>query len=137
MTKSARASIPVHVRKAIAAHARKDAPRECCGLLVGKGHRVEVAVPMANAARTPRTAFRIDPAEHIAVRRVLRHIAPDRAIVGVYHSHPKGPALPSPRDIAEANYPDWLFVIVGSKGRSVRAFTIKNGRATAVPIGWR
>ena len=137
MTKAARASIPVHVRKAIAAHARKDAPRECCGLLVGTGRRVELAIPMANVARTPKTAFRIDPAEHIAVRRVLRHVAPDSAIVGVYHSHPKGPAVPSTRDIAESHYPEWLFLIVGAAGRSLRAFTIRNSRATAVKIVWR
>jgi proteasome lid subunit RPN8/RPN11 len=121
----------------MAAHARQEAPRECCGLLVGAGSRVELAVPMANVAKTPRTAFRIDPAEHIAVRRVLRQVVPASAIVGVYHSHPKGPATPSPRDIAESHYPDWLFVIVGSAGRSVRAFRIQDQRATAVAIRWR
>jgi proteasome lid subunit RPN8/RPN11 len=56
--------------------------------------------------------------------------------VGVYHSHPAGAALPSPRDLAEAHYPEWLFVIVGAAGRSVRAFRIARGRATRVRVRW-
>ena len=130
-------SIATSVREAMVAHARRDAPRECCGLLIGRGRRVDLALAMANAARRPRTRFQIDPGEHIAVRRVLRHVAPDLEIVGLYHSHPEGPAVPSARDVAEAHYPDWLFVIVGRAGRSVRAFQIRRTSSVSVPIRWR
>ena len=130
-------SIAKSVRDAMVAHARRDAPRECCGLLIGRGRRVDLAVPMANVARRGRTRFQVDPAEHIAVRRVLRQVAPTLQIVGLYHSHPDGPAVPSARDVAEAHYPDWLFAIVGRGGRSVRAYRIQKKSAVRVTIRWR
>jgi proteasome lid subunit RPN8/RPN11 len=80
--------------------------------------------------------FRINPAEHIALRRSLRADPEGRRIVGVYHSHPLGDAVPSETDIAEAQYPEWVQVIVGLGGaRSrVRAFGIADGSAWEIPI---
>ena len=132
MSAPRKATLPAAVKRAIVAHAREDAPRECCGFLVGRGTRVMFALPMKNSDPRPNTGFQIDPAEHVAARRVLRHMAPALEIVGVYHSHPQGPATPSPRDIAESHYPDWLFVIVGAKGRSVRAYRIARHGVTPV-----
>jgi proteasome lid subunit RPN8/RPN11 len=54
------------------------------------------------------TRYRIDDAAHVGLRRVLRGFVPAISIVGVYHSHPAGDAVPSPSDIAEAMYPDWV-----------------------------
>jgi proteasome lid subunit RPN8/RPN11 len=107
-------------------HARREQPRECCGLLVGAGGRVTAAVPMRNLA-PGHTRYRVDPSGHIALQRVLRVIEPELAIIGVYHSHPRGPAAPSETDIAEALYPDWIHVIIGFAGArpTIRAFTIK------------
>jgi proteasome lid subunit RPN8/RPN11 len=130
-------SIAIAVKRAVVAHARREAPKECCGFLIGAGDRVDLAVPMANIDPHPQTGFRIDPSEHIAVRRVLRQVLPDATIVGVYHSHPSGPAAPSPRDLAEAHYPEWSFLICGRKGRVIRAFRIQEGVATPVAIRWR
>jgi proteasome lid subunit RPN8/RPN11 len=111
------------------AHARRDRPRECCGVLVGAGARVLAAVPMRNVA-PGRTRYRVDPADHVALRRVLRVIAPGTSIVGVYHSHPRGRAEPSETDVSEALYPDWVHIIVGLRnGRpETRGFIIANGR---------
>lgn len=130
-----RATLPTAVKRAIVAHARRDAPRECCGFLAGKGSRVMFALPMTNCDPRPRTGFRIDPSEHLAIRRVLRQLTPSVEIVGVYHSHPNGPATPSPRDIAESHYPEWLFVIVGAQGRSVRGFRIAARTVRRVQLG--
>lgn len=116
-------------------HARRERPRECCGLLVGAGGRVSVAVPMRNLARG-RTRYRVDPAGHFALRRVLRAIAPETSIVGVYHSHPRGPAAPSETDVAEALYPDWIHIIVGLQGRrpETRGFAIIRGRVRPLAL---
>ncbi|HEX5070387.1 MAG TPA: M67 family metallopeptidase [Vicinamibacterales bacterium] len=122
------------VRQAIVAHARAEAPHECCGLLVGSGRRIDVAVPLSNVDPRPRVRFRVDPAEHIAVRRIVRRLTPRLAVIGVYHSHPQGPATPSPRDMAECHYPDWIFVIVGRRGRSVRAYQLRRNGPAVVPI---
>lgn len=104
--------IPRSVRRAIVAHARRERPRECCGLIVGRDGRVQSAVPMRNVARGT-TRFRIDPRDHIELRRRLRAEQPALDIIGVYHSHPAGRAYPSRTDVAEAHYPDWIYVIVG------------------------
>ena len=127
-------AIAPEVLAAIVRHARRERPKECCGLLVGRRGRVMWAVAMRNVADS-RVRYRIDDAAHIEVRRVLRGFGPPLAIVGVYHSHPAGDASPSETDVLEAMYPDWVQVIVGLKGRTaVRAFRIRNGRVRALRI---
>jgi [CysO sulfur-carrier protein]-S-L-cysteine hydrolase len=104
-------SIEVHA-PALAAmidHARQDAPLECCGLILGEGGRVDESVAMRNA-RASEKAYLIDPAEHLAVLKRAR--AEGRAVLGAYHSHPRSPAVPSPTDLAEAHYEEFLYVIV-------------------------
>jgi proteasome lid subunit RPN8/RPN11 len=114
-----RVQLPRSVRQAIVEHARRDAPRECCGFLIGSGRRVAFAVALPNVAARPTVRYRIDDRHHIAIRRWLRHFRPKIEIVGVYHSHPRGDASPSSTDRAEWHYPGWASVIVGLKnGRS-------------------
>jgi len=125
------------VRRAIVAHARRDRPLECCGLLLGRGTSIVFAVPTPNVVASP-VRYRVDPMTHIDVQRVLRLLAPPLDIVGVYHSHPAGEPLPSPTDIAEASYPEWAHIIIGFRsGRPlVNAFTIQRGRVRALRIQW-
>ena len=130
-------SCRVTARVAMLAHARKEAPRECCGLLAGRGRRITLAIPLRNVDRRPRVRFRLDPAEHIAVRRALRALSPALEIVGVYHSHPKGPAVPSAADIAESNYPDWFFAVLDGRRNAVRVFQIRNGRTVLWRVRWQ
>jgi proteasome lid subunit RPN8/RPN11 len=123
--------LPAAVRRAIVRHAIAARPQECCGFLIGRRRETLAALPMPNVAETPATRFRIDDAAHVEARRLLRRFDPPIEIVGVYHSHPGGAAIPSPVDVAEAYYPDWLYVIVGLGGPrpSLRAFRISHGKA--------
>jgi proteasome lid subunit RPN8/RPN11 len=100
----------IGVRAAMLAHARREAPKECCGLLVGTGPRIDECVPVRNVSPSPATRYVLDPAEHIATRRRLRGTG--REVVGCYHSHPASPAVPSETDIADAHYPEFAWVIV-------------------------
>jgi proteasome lid subunit RPN8/RPN11 len=127
--------LPRVVREAMVEHARRERPLECCGLLVGWNGSILEAVPMTNIAASP-TRFRVDDREHIALRRILRQRVPLQQIVGVYHSHPAGPARPSETDVAEAYYPDWLYVIVGLAGEraQVRGFALDEGRMRPVRL---
>ena len=129
------ARIPAAVRRAIVAQAKREQPNECCGLLLGRGTTVEFALPMTNVLAS-RTQYRISDAAHIECRRFLRAFEPALSIVGVYHSHPAGDAEPSPRDVAEAMYPEWLYAIVGLAGNAptLRVFQIRNGRARKVSL---
>jgi proteasome lid subunit RPN8/RPN11 len=117
------------------AHARRDAPHECCGLLVGDERLIARAVATRNLADTPLTRYLVDPAEHVALMRALR--ATGESIVGAYHSHPSAPAAPSPTDVAEAWSPDFLYVIVSLSEETrpvVRAFRIAGGNH--IPVEW-
>jgi proteasome lid subunit RPN8/RPN11 len=124
VTRARAVDLPRAVRRAIVAHARRVRPSECCGLLVGRGRRVAFAVPTRNVARSPRTRYQVDPAAHLALQRIVRTLVPPADIIGVYHSHPAGPARPSATDEAEAFYAGWVHVIVGFRGRRpvVRGF---------------
>lgn len=129
------ARIPAAVRRAMVAHARRERPNECCGLLLGAGRAVQYALPVTNVMASP-TRYRVSNAAHIECRRLLRAFSPALSIVGVYHSHPAGAAEPSPRDLAEAMYPEWLYAIVGlgEKPPSLRVFRIRHGRAQKVSL---
>jgi len=131
-------AIAPHVRRAILAQARREAPQECCGLLLGDRGRVLFAAAMRNVAGSS-TRYRVDDGAHLELRRVIRQFSPNLSILGVYHSHPAGTAEPSPTDLAEAMYPDWAYVIIGlaSPRTSVRAFRIHQGKADELKIGWR
>jgi proteasome lid subunit RPN8/RPN11 len=91
------------------AHARRTAPAECCGVLVGAGDRVIEAVPANNLSPDP-NRFLLDPKTHIAAERDAR--GRGLAVVGFYHSHPHSAAQPSPTDIAESSYAEAVHVIV-------------------------
>ena len=135
MTRARVLQIPAGIVRSIVLHARHARPRECCGLLVGSGSRVVLAVPLRNTARG-QTRYRIDPREHIALRRVVRETTPRLDIVGVYHSHPRGRAYPSETDVAEALYPEWAHVIVGLGGgrAAVSGFAIAAGAITRLVL---
>lgn len=128
--------LPAGLRRAIIAHARAEAPQECCGLLVGRARTVRHLVPMRNATDGDRRArFLIDPAAHVELQRVLRAVLPPLEVVGVYHSHPRGRARPSETDVAEAFYADWLYVVAGLRPRAmVAAFQIADGKARPVAL---
>ena len=121
-------------RQAIIAHARDEAPVECCGLLLGAPGLVEEAVRTRNARQSP-TAYLVEPADHFSVIRRARREG--RAIMGAYHSHPRSPAVPSEVDRREALYPEFVYVIVSlaEPGRpEVRGFRLDGKRFVAAPL---
>src|SRR5262245_25263267 len=59
---------------AIVAHARRDAPNECCGLLVGRSGEILEAVPASNGAPDPTKRYEISPVDYFAQIRRCRRI---------------------------------------------------------------
>lgn len=82
---------------------------EICGLLLGQELSVIEARACGNIAADPATRFEIDPAALLAAHRNSRNGGP--AVIGCYHSHPRGPAEPSPRDAADAAADGGLWLI--------------------------
>jgi proteasome lid subunit RPN8/RPN11 len=118
---------PVQVEQIIA-QARADAPLETCGLIVARAGELHV-LPMANALRSP-VAYRMDDNE--LAQALIAYDEP----LAIYHSHPHGPPGPSPTDIAQAYYPDSIYIIVSlaTEPPSVRAFHIVQGVVTKVEL---
>lgn len=99
---------------------RTRAPEEACGLLLGRDSRIEAAVAARNLASDRLRQFEIDPAVLFAAHRAARSGGP--AILGCYHSHPRGPAIPSATDAARALDLGWLWLIVG--GQEQKAYRV-------------
>ena len=130
---------------AIVAHARRDAPHECCGLLIGRAGTpseepsVLEAVPCSNGAADPTRRYEISPVDYFAQIRRCRPINDMQAerfsVVGAYHSHPRGTPQPSETDTAEA-FQDFVFLIVGlgAGGMQIAAYSLTGGTLTPVPL---
>jgi desampylase len=126
--------LPSDVRAEIIAHARREAPNECCGLLIGIDGAIDASIAVRNVDDHPRRRFTVDPAAHIAVNRRLRNSG--RAVVGCYHSHPASPARPSPSDVAEASYDGfvWLIVSLQEPAPTIAAFAIESGAVREICV---
>ncbi|MGH7934094.1 MAG: Mov34/MPN/PAD-1 family protein [Candidatus Binataceae bacterium] len=123
----------------IVAQAEREFPYECCGFIIGDGGGEEVR-PITNIqnrkhsedpaafTRDARTAFLMDPKEHLAV---LNEIDRRKAkLLVVYHSHPDHDAYFSATDRAQAcsfdpdepDYPDTTYMVMSVRsGKFVRA----------------
>jgi len=126
--------LSARVRAEVLTHARDDAPRECCGLLVGAGTTIDESIRSVNLDPDP-NRYRIDPEVHIAANRRLR--GSGRGVIGVYHSHPHSPAIPSPSDHAEAYYSDFIWVIVSlavPDAEAVAAYRLGSSGFVLAPI---
>lgn len=87
----------------IIAHARREAPDECWGLLAGVGDRVLGVFPCENGAEPEERPFRYrtEPKSQRLADDAIG--ARGWQILGIYHSHTHTQPFPSPTDIAEAN----------------------------------
>lgn len=116
----------------ILAHCRREAPNEACGLLTGRAGRVARVWPCRNLLASPE-AFQVDPQDQLTALRSAWAEGDD--LVGLYHSHPQTPARPSARDIAEAFYPEAVYLIVSLRdGEQAKAFSIAAGAVRPVEI---
>lgn len=102
------ATLPAHIRDEMFAHARAELPNECCGVLVGR-REIERSVPMRSVPSAP-DAYYMDPEQQIELFTQIQSTG--EQLLGIYHSHPKGPLEPSGMDLRLAFHPDALYVIV-------------------------
>lgn len=92
------------------AHAREDAPNECCGMIGGRDGVAERVVRVENAAASP-LRYEMDPQGQFDA---LKEIEADGGeLLAIYHSHTKSAAYPSQTDVNQAqNWPEQVYVIV-------------------------
>lgn len=96
---------------ALHAEAARAHPDEACGLLLGRGSRIEGLLPASNVHPLPQTHFEIDPRALIGAHREARSGGPE--IIGYYHSHPAGAPTPSAADGAGASGDGRIWAIIG------------------------
>jgi proteasome lid subunit RPN8/RPN11 len=113
----------------IVAHARAEAPNECCGLVASRDDAAVKVYRATNTAASP-LRYEIDGDEQYRIQMEIDDA--DLDLGAIYHSHTRTAPYPSQTDINLAFYPDCLYVIVGlSDGKTdVRAFTIRDGQVT-------
>jgi proteasome lid subunit RPN8/RPN11 len=120
--------LPQALAVQILAEARDAAPRECCGLILGRRHDTAAVATSLTPARNLSDAadrFEIAPEDHFAALRAAR--AAGQAVIGCYHSHPHGNARPSARDLAGAGEEGFLWLIA-TTGGELAAFVYLRGR---------
>ena len=112
------------------AHAREEAPNECCGVMRLRDGAV-YDVRRAENERASPYGYSLDAASLLAAFNAAEE--GDR--VAIYHSHPRSPAEPSQTDINLAEYPEYLYVIVSLAGEpDVRAWRIDGGGVSEEPV---
>ena len=134
MTAAAATRMRRFAREAIIAHARAEAPLECCGLLLGVPGVVEETYGARNM-RHSETAYLVDPANHFSAIRKARRSG--RAVLGAYHSHPRSPAVPSATDLQEAWDTGFLYVIVSledARAPDVRGYYVDGEAFVHAPL---
>jgi len=115
--------------------ARRDSTHERCGLLAGRDGIIAQAFAARNVASDPARGYEIAQEDLFKLMREIRGAGLD--LLGIYHSHPNGENKPSPRDIERAYYPDAAYFIISPQpdaAKPVRAFSIRDGRATELTI---
>lgn len=116
-------------------HAQDAADSEVCGLISGRNGRALDCYPVANTAANPAHRFEMDPKGQIAALRAMRDRRED--LFAIYHSHPDMPAEPSPTDLAQAAYPDALYLIISLSTKGVlemRGYRIRAEALEAVEL---
>ena len=112
------------------AHVLSNPAQEMCGLLSGQAGVVDRVWPVPNVLQSA-VAYRMDGAEFTEAM-----VACDFEPLGIFHSHPAGPPVPSPTDIALAAYPESIYVVISlqSVPPSIRGFTIVDEQVSDVKI---
>lgn len=130
--------MPLHIEQSyfdeMVAHARADAPNECCGILLGRAGRIARFRRCRNAEQSP-YRYRVDGPELLAIENECRSNSWE--ILAIYHSHTHTPAYPSQTDVQLAAYPDAAYILVSLQNPEqpdVRAYSILDGAISELPI---
>lgn len=128
-------SLPRQIVNDILAQAQARPHQEICGL-IGSSDKGMHCYPVLNISATPKRRYLMDGKEQIDTMRRMRENG--ETLFAIYHSHPNSVAEPSIIDIADAAYPEALYLIVSLNTEGVlqmRGFYIQNGKSSEVYLG--
>ncbi len=132
-------SLPAELRRDLLRWSAEALPAEACGVLVGerqgarlRTRRVMLGRNIAEADQA--SAFELHPEDIVAAS-----VAAERAgleVVGIWHSHPAGPAEPSRADLRGV-WEGWVSMIVGldaARGTELRAWRTADAGAEELEL---
>jgi proteasome lid subunit RPN8/RPN11 len=119
----------------IVAHAREEAPNECCGMIGARDGRATSLYRARNAEASP-LRYTVHPQDQLRIMDELEGRGEELA--AIYHSHTGSRAYPSQTDInLAANWPDPLYVICSVAdldSPELRGFAIRDGKVEEVEL---
>jgi [CysO sulfur-carrier protein]-S-L-cysteine hydrolase len=117
----------------VIAHARDDAPNECCGMIASSDGEAVAVHRARNTAASP-FRYEMDGMEQYRIQTAIEDAGLE--LGAIYHSHTRSAPEPSQTDINLAFYPEALYVIVGLKGPEpdVRAWRIVDGTVSEASL---
>ena len=128
----------LHIKRplfqAMITHLQANDPLEACGILAGVNNQVTHLYAIDNVLASP-VAYEMDPQQQLQAMIDLEEHGWE--MVAIFHSHPTGPEQPSPTDVAQAYYPECVYIIaslVNQEQPVVRGFRIENSRYDEVAL---
>ena len=126
--------IPAELFDELIAHARDDAPNECCGMIAARDGRFTAHFRAHNEFESP-MRFQIDSRDQIRITNEIEERGDE--IGAIFHSHPNSEAAPSQTDVNLARWwPGLLWVIcsLAEDEPVVRAFRIDGSDVEEVDL---
>jgi [CysO sulfur-carrier protein]-S-L-cysteine hydrolase len=119
----------------IVAHARRDFPNECCGMIAIRDGEAVAIHEATNVAASP-LRFEVEGREIIRAQDAFED---DRAELGaIYHSHTRSEPYPSQTDVNfAAGWPGVEWLIVGlrrDEEPTVRSYLIEDGVVQEIDV---
>jgi len=117
----------------LVAHARSEAPNECCGMVASEDGRAVAIHTAENMAASP-LRYEIDGRQQLQILDAIEDAGHE--LGAIYHSHTRTAPEPSQTDVNLAFYPDALYIIVGLAGDEpeVRAWRIAGGEVSEAEL---
>ncbi|NOQ64597.1 MAG: hypothetical protein GQ582_08810 [Methyloprofundus sp.] len=128
-------TLPRKIVQNLLHHAQQTPELEVCGLISSQDQQPYRSYAIKNAADQPERFFQLDPQEQIQAMATMRDN--NEQLFAIYHSHPTAPASPSKTDIALANYPEALYLIISLNTKGImelRAFKILEEHFTELAL---
>lgn len=110
-------TLPRHLTQQLLHLAQASPDLEICGLIGARDGLPVSCYPVANAAAAPASRFQLDAQGQIDAMRSLRERG--ETLFAIFHSHPTAPAEPSAEDLAQAAYPEALYLIISLNTKGV------------------
>lgn len=123
-------TLPAGIVDDMIAHAREEAPNECCGIIAGVDGTATKLFRAQNSEASP-YRYSVDPKDLFRIYRECEEN--DWNFLAIYHSHTASEAYPSPTDVRLAFWPEAYYVLVSLQDAGnpvVRAFRILDGTVT-------